>query len=171
MLAQLSPPSFLVYEPVKASSMSFDLKLFGRKVRKRRSHLDIEIRQLSAYTGIPEQRITTLESGIAEPTGDEILVFADFFQVDYNYFISNQSDIASDRVDILYRFHGDDFKTADRRVIQEFIFLCECEAFIFNKLGLVHKEFEFKPSGEFYKTHGEEAAHALRKFLGVVATT
>lgn len=101
--------------------MSFDSKLFGKKLNRRRTQLEVDVSQLSIFTGILEERINELESGLSKPTGDEILVLADYFQVDYNYFISNQADIASDRIDIFTEFMG---KNSMHRTVARYKNLC-----------------------------------------------
>lgn len=102
-----------------------------------------------------------------EPTGDEVLIFSDLFKQSYNFFISNQQKAASEQIDILYRRFGDDFTKEDRQAIQEFIFLCENEQFIFEKLQTEKIDFNFVPEGTYFKRHGEEAAKALRFQLGL----
>jgi Zn-dependent peptidase ImmA (M78 family) len=116
-------------------------------------------------TGIPSDRIADLESGRATPTGDEILIFADFFRCDYRFLISNERLTASEQTESLYRKYGDEFTKEDRRAVLEFLYLCECEQTLNEELGYKHQEFRFTPQGEFHKGHGEEAASALRKYF------
>jgi len=146
--------------------MSFDLKLFGGKLERCRTNLQLELKEVSAKTGIDETRLHRLEKGEAEPTGDEVLIFSDLFKQNYNYFISNQQKSASEQVDILYRKFGKDFSKDDRLVIQEFIYLCECEDFALKELGVRSLRFDFRPEGTFFKSHGAKAASSLRARLG-----
>lgn len=147
--------------------MTFDLKLFGLKLKRCRTHLDLNLKEVSAKTGIEESRLIRFEKGELEPSGDEVLIFADLYKQNYNYFISNQQKTASEQVDILYRKFGTDFTKEDRFAIRDFIFLCEAEDFIFKNLDLNVVQFDFIPKGEYFKSHGEEAAKALRIKLGL----
>lgn len=149
-----------------AFKMPFDTKTFGEKLRRYREQLRLSLDEVSGKTGIIISRLENLESGLNEPTGDEILIFSDFYKQDYVYFISNQQKAASERIDILYRKYGTDFSKEDRWAIQEFMFLCECEELAFKATKFEKVEFDFTPSGNFYKTHGQQAASLLRSKLG-----
>ncbi|AWO01850.1 DNA-binding protein [Chitinophaga alhagiae] len=146
--------------------MAFDTKILGEKLRRYREQLQLSLEEVAEKTGIIELRLQSLEGGLIEPTGDEILIFSDFYKQDYVYFISNQQKAASEQIDILYRQYGRDFSKEDRWAIQEFMFLCECEELAFKATEFNKIEFEFIPSGDFYKTHGQLAAAKLRGNLG-----
>ncbi|GAB3417291.1 ImmA/IrrE family metallo-endopeptidase [Niabella aquatica] len=150
--------------------MSFDSKAFGEKISRYREQLKLSIGEVVERTGIEPSRLKELEEGKSIPTGDEILIFSDFYKQDYIYFISNQQKAASEQTDILYRHYGNDFSKEDRWAIQEFMFLCECEEFVFKACGFKIIDFSFTPSGNFYKSHGREAAKNLRKILGYEPT-
>lgn len=145
--------------------MAFDLKTFGNKLQRSRKQLQLEIQDVAQKTGIIEKKIVELENGNIEPTGDEVLIFADFYKQSYNYFISNQQKSSSEQIDILYRQFGNDFSKEDRWAIQEFIYLCECEQQVFNLIGFEKAQFNYEPQGTFYKAHGEQGAIELRKAL------
>ena len=147
--------------------MPFDLKMFGNNLQRYRLQLQLEIEEVSKKTGISRDRLAQLENGLSEPSGDEVLIFADFYKQNYNYFISNQQKTASEQVDILYRKYGAEFSKADRWALQEFLFICECEEFVFKSLNLEGLHFIYQPQGNYYKAHGEEAAIALRKSMGL----
>ncbi|MFL5738625.1 MAG: helix-turn-helix domain-containing protein [Flavisolibacter sp.] len=147
--------------------MAFDLKLFGNKLERCRNQLQLSTNEVADRTGIEENRLVRLEKGEEEPSGDEVLIFADLYKQNYNYFISNQQKSASEQVDILYRKFGNDFTKGDRWAIQEFIFLCESEHFIFKNIGQRILDFNFIPSGTFFKSHGQEAAKKLRTELNL----
>lgn len=147
--------------------MSFDLKLFGGKLQRCRTNLQLQLKEVAAKTGIDEDRLSKLEKGEIEPSGDEVLIFSDLYKQNYNFFISNQQKSSSEQVDILYRKFGNDFSKEDRWAIQEFIFLCEIEDFILRELDLRTVQFDFKPTGTFFKSHGVDAATKLRTRLGL----
>jgi len=146
--------------------MSLDLKFLGTKLFHCRDRLQFDLNEVAIKTGITTERIKSIKEGNLEPTGDEILIFADFYKEDYKYFVSNQQKSSSEQVDILYRKFGDSFSKQDRWAIQEFLYLCECEEFVLRELDFNKKEFQFHKSGNFYKGHGKQAAKGLREFLG-----
>ena len=146
--------------------MSFDLKAFGEKLTRCRTHLELEHTEVSAKVGIVVSRLKELEHGLSEPTGDEVLILSDFYLQDYNFFISNEQKSASEQVDILYRKFGNNISKHDRWVIQEFIFLCECEEFVLKGINFERRSFSFSSNNPIHKTQGTEAGIALREFLG-----
>src|SRR5690606_7739821 len=112
--------------------------------------------------GISVPRLDEIEKGITEPSGDEILIFADFYRQDYKYFISNERLSASEQVEVLYRKFGDNFSKEDRWAIQEFIFLCENEQDILNYLDYQKLNFTAPKYSRVYKAQGAETAEKLR---------
>jgi Zn-dependent peptidase ImmA (M78 family) len=147
--------------------MSFDLKLFAGKLVKCRENLQLQQAEVCQKTGIDLSRFQLLEKGEAVPSGDEVLMFADFFKQDYQFFITNEYKTAIEQVQILYRKHGDAFSKADRWAIQEFLFLCESEQLVFELGKKPRAEFDYRPTGTYFIGHGVEGAKALRKFLGL----
>ncbi len=143
--------------------MSFDLAKFGSKLHDYREQRQLTPAELADATGITIDRCKGFEAGELLPTGDEVLIIADFFQCDYRFFVSNEKLAAFQQTETLYRNFGNEFTKNDRRSIQEFIFLCECEAFLLSELSRKVEPFSFTPKGNFYKSHGEEAAKALRR--------
>jgi Zn-dependent peptidase ImmA (M78 family) len=144
-------------------TVSLDLTEFGRKLRSYREQRQLTTSELATATGIAVGRFAGLEAGELLPTGDEVLIIADFFQCDYRFFISNEKLAAFQQTETLYRKFGNEFTKSDRRSIQEFFFLCECEAFLLTELDRKVELFSFTPKGNYYKGHGEEAAKALRR--------
>lgn len=146
--------------------MSIDLNFLGSKLKRCREQLQFSMDEVSTKTGISIGRITELEGGAKEPSGDEILIFADLYKQDYRFFISNQQQTATEQVETLYRKFGDEFSKEDRWAIQEFIYLCECEESVLNHLNYKKLEFHFEPKGTFFKQHALDAAKKLRDTLG-----
>ena len=72
--------------------------------------------ELASNTGIPLDRFEGLEAGQIVPTGDEVLIIADFFQCDYRFFVSNERLAAFQQTETLYRKFGNDFTKNDRRI-------------------------------------------------------
>lgn len=146
--------------------MTVNLAMLGGKLKQYRDQMQETIAEVSEVTGISQIRLAELEEGKIEPTGDEILILADHFQCDFRYFISNERVAPFEQTDTLYRRHGEDFMKADRRAVQEFLYLCETEALLMAELGRTPLQFDFRPVGTFMKGHGEVAAAALRETLG-----
>ena len=147
--------------------MGLDLTLFSSKLRRYREQFALGPGEVCAATGIPRDRLAALENGSQEPTGDEVLILADFYKCDYKFFITNERLAAFEQTESLFRMHGNDLSKADRWAIQEFLFLCECEDFLMNNLpGQTRLSFEFKKVDGYYKRHGETAAAELRRLLG-----
>lgn len=146
--------------------MPFDRVAFADKLRRSKEHLAVDDREIAAGTGISESRISMLLAGSADPTGDEVLILADFFDCDYKFFISAEKLAAFEQTDSLYRKHGAAFSKQDRRSVQQFLYLCECEAWLWKTAERKTDIFSFSPKGSFFKRHGEQAARELRKHLG-----
>jgi Zn-dependent peptidase ImmA (M78 family) len=147
--------------------MPFDTALFGYKLKKYREQFNKSLTQVSQATGISEDILIALENGDRTPTGDEVLIFADYYLCDYQFFISDEQVAPFEQTEILFRRYGSEFSTEDRWAVQEFLFLCESEDFLLKQISKInYSAFRFKKKGNFYKGHGEEAAKALRQHLG-----
>lgn len=147
--------------------MTFDLSLFSSKLKKYRELLGTSLDDVSAVTGISTQALATLENADRRPTGDEVLILADYYHCDYQFFISNEKLAPFEQTETLYRRHGNEFSKEDRWTIQEFLFLCECEEFLLNLIPRGdYKPFRFSKVGNYFKGHGEQAAARLREHLG-----
>lgn len=147
--------------------MPLDLLAFAQKLKKYREQFQLSVDELSSSTGISIEDIRRLESAKRQPTGDEILVLADYFLCDYKFFISNEPLASFEQTETLFRRYGDELSQADRWAIQEILFFADNEAFLSTLLEQYPiREFSYRKSGHHYKTHGIEAAAALRQFLG-----
>jgi Zn-dependent peptidase ImmA (M78 family) len=146
--------------------MSIDLKTLGSKLAKYREQLKESIIEVGSATGIDAARLTAIEAGQVEPTGDDVLILADHYRCDFKFFISNEQVAPFEQTETLYRAHGNDFTKEDRRAVQDFLYLCETEDFLMRELGRPPKGFAFSPSGDYFKGHGEAAAARLRTALG-----
>lgn len=146
--------------------MPVDLTEFGKKLNRCRTQLQLSIAEVAESTGLVADRLQAFEEASATPTGDDILVLADFFSCDYRFFISNERLAAFEQTDSLYRMHGAEFSKNDRRSILEFIFLCECEQQLQREMDRPIVPFEFILRGNYFKGQGAEAAEALRRHFG-----
>jgi Zn-dependent peptidase ImmA (M78 family)/transcriptional regulator with XRE-family HTH domain len=144
-----------------------DLMHLGIKLKRYRDQFQASIADVSAATGIPEDRVRAFEGDLATPSGDEILILADYYKCDYKFFVSNEKLAPFEQTDNLFRRHGSELSKEDRWAIQEFLFLCECEDFLEGVVPrIARKPFAFQPSGTIFKAHATECASALRKHLG-----
>ncbi len=147
--------------------MTFDLSLLGSKLSRYRQQFQLDIVEVAQATGITVDALREWEAGHQQPSGDEILILADFYKCDFKFFISNERLAPFEQTDMLFRKHGDQLSKADRWNIQEFLFLCECENDLVELLGRKSRlNFTFTPSGTYYKAHSERAAAELRQTLG-----
>ena len=94
------------------------------------------------------------------------MILADHYRCDFKFFISNEQVAPFEQTEVLYRAHGSDFSKADRRAVQDFLYLCETEDFLMRELGRAPGSFTFSPSGDYYKGHVEAAAARLRSVKG-----
>ena len=147
--------------------MGIDLKSLGTKLAQYRNQLTESVGEVAAATGIDEARLSKIEGGASEPTGDEVLILADHYRCDYKFFISNEQVAPFKQTDALYRAHEGDFSKADRRAIQDFLYLCETEAFLMQEMGQTTLPFSFSTDDGNFKRNGEAAAAALRSTLNL----
>jgi transcriptional regulator with XRE-family HTH domain len=146
--------------------MALDLGLLSNKLIKHRENFLLNLEELSQKSGITVDQLKSFEEGVLEPTGDEILILADVYLCDYKYFISNESEPNFEKIEKLFRKHGNVLQATDRWAIQECIFLAENEAFLDEKLGkIIPIKFIFQKTGTYFKGHGYDAASKLRELL------
>ncbi len=146
--------------------MAFDRSLFSVKLKKYREQFQLSISELSEATGIETNLLSAYENEEKNPSGDDILILADFYKCDYKFFISNEILASFEQTETLFRKHGNDLSKEDRWAIQEFLFFAECESFLLHALQKDHKQsFEFLKTGSFHKNNGIEAANELRRHL------
>jgi len=146
--------------------MSFDSLALGEKLKKYRKQFNVSLEELSVATGISVESLKEFENGGKLPTGDEILIFSDFYKCDYKFFISNEKVATFEQTETLFRRYGAELSKKDRWAVQEILYLADCEEFLIEVLGIKKKEaFSFQKIGNYYKGHGIEAAKELRKFL------
>lgn len=144
-----------------------DLNKLAIKILRCRSNLKLSLEEVHELSGISIERLTQIENANIEPSGDEILILADVYREDYKYFISNEKLSASEKVEELYREKGNIFTKEDRKIIQNFIILCENEQFVWNALKKEQKTFAPNFNRErILKKDGESVAKQLRIELG-----
>lgn len=147
--------------------MAFDKDLLAKKLTRYRDQFVLSIFELSEATGIDEKQLISFEDGSKIPSGDVILIIADFYRCDYKFFISNEKLAPFEQTETLFRKYGDHFSKSDRWAVQEILFLAECEEFLHNQLTIrSYDKFIFEKIGDYYKGHGAECAQKLRKHMG-----
>jgi Zn-dependent peptidase ImmA (M78 family) len=151
--------------------MALDLQLFASKVRRYREQFAVSVEEVSRATGLAGHTVTALEDATLAPNGDQILILADYFKCDYKFFVSNEQLAPIDQTEKLFRRLGEELFPADRWAIQEFLLLCDNEAYLSHALGRpAPRTFHFVKRGKYFKAHGEQAASELRRFLGYQPT-
>ncbi len=145
--------------------MSLDLQLLSSKLTRYRKQFDSSIDEVAAATGIPIESLTAYEQARSEPTGDEILILADYYKCDYKFFISNEQLAAFEQTETLFRSYSNELSKEDRWAIQEFLFLCGCEEFLQREFSHKRTPFVFHKTGKHYKAQAVSAALSLRRYL------
>lgn len=152
--------------------MSLDLNMMGSKLRRFRNQVEASLDEVSAATGISTRLLEDYEQARSQPTGDEILILADYYKCDFKFFISNEKLAAFEQTETLFRKYSAEISKADRWAILELLFLCECEEYLLKTLqSKIRSTFIFEKKGNHFKTHGAEAAAALRRHMGYDAKT
>ena len=146
--------------------MKIDLVLISSRLAEARRLQSVGLAEAAKQTGIEAGRLASIEAGQQAPSGDELLILANFYARDFRDFVDPSRPEPFKQTDILYRRYGQEFTPSDRRAIQEFLFLCEIEATLEKELRRQPTSFIFTPTGTFQKGHGEQAAQALRRQLG-----
>jgi Zn-dependent peptidase ImmA (M78 family) len=149
--------------------MTFTRVAFGRKLSVLRADFGQDLNSVATSAGIPAERLSALERGQGEPTGDEVLILADHFRKDFRFLLADDALDPDEGVELLFRERGSELPPADRIAIAEFAFLCRSEAMLERELGRARHErsFSFRPRGSHFKTHGADCAAALRTHLGL----
>lgn len=149
--------------------MAFSIPVFSRKLQSLRNEHVQDLDTVATATGIPSTRLRDLEEGVAQPTGDEVLILADFYKRDFRFFLNDDAPDNAEKIGVLFREHGGELRPADRMAIAEFSYLCSCQAFLEQGLsrGALHPGFYFRATGTYYKGQGERCARELRRHLGL----
>ncbi len=125
--------------------MSLDLSILGSKLSRYREQFQATTAEVAVGTGIPLEVLSAYEGGAREPSGDHILIIADYYKCDYKFFLSNEKLAPFEQTETLFRMPGDALTREDRWAIQEFLFLCDCEEVLMNALpDLNRKPFVFQ---------------------------
>lgn len=146
--------------------MKIDLVLISSRLAEARRLQSVELGEAAAQTGIDITRLAKIEAGQQTPSGDELLILANYYSRDFRDFVDPSRPEPFKQTDILYRRHGQAFTPDDRRAVQEFLYLCEIEATLEKELGRKFVPFKFTPTGTHRKSHGEQAAKVLRQQMG-----
>ena len=70
--------------------MALDLAILASKLSRYRGQFQATVEDVAAGTGIPVDVLAAYEDGTREPTGDHILIIADYYKCDYKFFLSNE---------------------------------------------------------------------------------
>ncbi len=114
--------------------MSFDFKVLGEKLREARTSLTIEVAEAAHEIGVDEGKYRLIEQGGTGVTGDQLVILARLFRRDFRFFVTGRYPSAESQVKQLFRRYSQ-LSKSDRIAIQEFVRLCEYEAFLYDQLG------------------------------------
>ncbi len=144
--------------------MAFTIQGFAKKLRGLREQYGNTLSDVAERTGIGTQVLQAMETGSATPTGDEVLILADFFKCEFPWLIEDDAINPDENVTMLLRSEGGRLAASDRHAIAEFLHLCKSQALLEEMSGhrAVGEEFQFTPRGTFFKGHGRDCAKALR---------
>jgi len=146
--------------------MPIDRIALGNKIKRYREQFNVSIADLSISTGIPTEKIANYENGVQEPTGDEVLVLADYFMCDYKFFVSNEKLTPLDQTEALFRRYGNELTSEDRWAIQEVLYFADNEFYLADMLNYQKPmTFDCNVTGTNHKNHGKQAAEQLRSFF------
>jgi Zn-dependent peptidase ImmA (M78 family) len=146
-------------------AMAFTVQDFARKLRSLRESFGNSVAEVADGTGIGSQLLQALEAGTAIPTGDEVLIIADFFKRDFSWFIDDQAANPDVNMTLLLRSEGGRLAASDRHAVAEFLHLCKSQALVEELGGLrtIGEEFRFTQRGKYFIGHGADCARALRE--------
>lgn len=149
--------------------MVFTAQKFGCKLRQLRESFGHERYVVSEQTGLTVEVIESMEGGIKEPSGDEVLILADFYRCDFSWLIEDDASNPDEAASMMLRSESGRIAASDRSSIAEFLHLCKSQALLDDLSGRpsFEKEFTFQVQGKYYKGDGINCASALRRFHGL----
>jgi Zn-dependent peptidase ImmA (M78 family) len=154
--------------------MPFTAQVFARKLRDLRQSLDDTIDVVAAATGIAAESLAALEAGGVTPSGDQVLIIADYFSRDFTWLIDDEAPDPDENATHLLRSEGGQLIPADRHAIAEFIHLCKSEALLEDLLELRTHIPQFswasaRRAGKIptHKQQGIDCARAFRQWRGL----
>ena len=149
--------------------MTFTAHGFAQKLQNLRESFDNTFDQISIATGIEAEKLLSLEAGKSTPTGDEVLILADFFKQEFSWLIEDEKTNPDENATLLLRSEGGRLAASDRHAIAEFLHLCKSQTLLEEILETRSHttDFNFTVRGSFYKGHGVDCARAFRKETGL----
>lgn len=146
--------------------MKLNLELMASRFKQARVTLEYSLEEVSRSTGISIDEILSVEQGKVIPSGDDVLILAEFYDCDFRGFIDSACLPPVQKAEMLFRRYGDAFSANDRRSVQEFLNLCRIESQLQGLLDCRVVMPGFKWSGSYYKNHGEQLAMQVRGIHG-----
>lgn len=149
--------------------MPFTTARFAEKVRELRMGREVSIELVANSTGIDVARLTDLEDGGTQPTGDEILILADHFKCDFGFLVEDEAPDRNANLRPLFRAAGDRLGVVDRYAVADFLFLCSLQAFLDEVLNTPPPKtgFRFVERGTYRIGQGIDCAKSLRDWLRI----
>ena len=145
--------------------MAFTSQGFAQKLRNLRESFGDTLDEVANATGIETQALQALEVGSTTPTGDDVLILADYFKREFPWLIDDDAVDPDENVTLLLRSEGGRLATADCHAIAEFLHLCKSQT-LFEELLEIRPaiaEFQFTVRGSFFKGQGIDCARDFRE--------
>jgi transcriptional regulator with XRE-family HTH domain len=152
--------------------MPFTLIRFAEKLRDLQVSLGSTWQDVSAETGISAIRLQSLAAASEGPSGDEILILADYFRCEFTWLMEDDAKNPDENLRTMFRLEGDKLSVEDRHSINEFLFLCKCEALLEELLHIRREKerFSFPRQTGIYASQGEHCAAAIRDYYDIGPT-
>lgn len=86
--------------------MKIDLVLISSRLAEARRLQSVELAEAATQTGIEAERLASIEAGQQTPSGDELLILANYYARDFRDFVDPGGPEPFKQTDILYRRFG-----------------------------------------------------------------
>lgn len=160
------PTSALVFK--KGNMMiNFDLKLFSKKLNNLINDYELTLDELYSKCRINRDRLNGFINANVMPLGDEVLILADVFSIDYYYFLSNETKSPIDKTQKFLRANSNILTKYDKETIAETLYAAQFANTIQGINGFKPQIFIPKANTRNHVEQGKIAADQLRKQLGI----
>lgn len=147
--------------------INFDLKLFSKKLNNLINDYEFTLDELYSKCRINQERLNGFINANVMPLGDEVLILADVFSIDYYYFLSNETKSPIDKTQKFFRANGNILTKNDKKAIAETLYAAEFASTIQHMCSFTPQIFIPKATTRNHVEQGKIAADQLRKQLGI----
>lgn len=149
---------------------------FAQKFNDLRQSFEVTLETIADATGIGVAILQELETGSIPPTGDQVLILADYFRRDFAWLIQDEAEDPDANATRLFRTESQKLSQGDRHAIAEFIHLCKSQALLEELLEQKQQiaRYSWPPPQGFkkptHKQQGIDCAEAFRRWHKLPAT-